>query len=731
MKRAFHRYGLGLIVFSGLSIAGLIFSFLHWHEASVVKAALREAQGYYTLNLHYRAWNATMGGLYASMDKVAPNPYLDVPHREVQRVDGSWMTLINPAYMTRMVFERISKAPQGELQATLISLNPLNPNNSANAWESEALRTMEKTPGKEFFQLVETSGNEFLQYLGPFVTDQSCLKCHAKQGYQEGDLRGAISIRVPMTKHRQLQATLERGLVCLVLASWGVFALLWAALSRLRFDKEMALKTSEQRIRTIFEASQAGIVLVNPRGQITLANRRMAEMFGVAQDALLGMSYPELVSPGERTAGDGRMQQLIAGEIESVSSERHYLRQDGSIFWGHLSGRRMLDAQGRVVAVVGVISDLSELKNAVDEINRAKDYFFSILNSIADPVFVKDDRRRLVLVNDAFCRLLGKDRTCLLEHREPDFLAPDQLDMVQTHDELVLSSGEPQSHEQEMTDALGRVCVFLAHRSAYVDPDGKRFIVVALRDMTEQKSLQHQTMRAAQMAAVGQLASGVAHEINNPITGVINCAQLLISRQAVAEDNQPILDRIIREGDRIAKIVKSLLFCARDSGDKREPADLQDLLVDVLHLSRDQLGHDQIDLQLSLSDSLPVVSVNPQQFEQVILNLISNARHALNERGCADPAPKILRIATDLIDTPEGLFCRVSVYDNGTGIPSGILERLGRPFVTTKPAGVGTGLGLSVSMEIVKRFDGALTITSEPGKFTEVQLTFPAVSAIT
>lgn len=509
------------------------------------------------------------------------------------------------------------------------------------------------------------------------------------------------------------------------LAAWGGFSLAWAVLSKLRSDTEMALQESEQRNRTFVELSPSGILMVDANGLIIMANRRASEMFGCRSDEFIGKPYLELIDVVERDAAEVRLKELISGKVANATTEnRHFLRCNGSSFWANVGGQRLEDRQGKLTSILSVITDITPMRQVIEELNQAKDYFFSILNTIADPVFVKDEQYRLVLVNDAECRMLGRDRSEILGKTDHDLFSGEEATLFRYYDELVLQTGETHINQEEILFADGQRKILLAHKSCYVDQSGKRYVVGVLRDVTEQKNLEHRAIRNAQLAAVGQLASGVAHEINNPITGVINCAQLLVNRQAVNEQNQSVLARIIREGDRIAAIVKSLLFFSRDSGEETMVVDVRSLLVDVLQLISDQLAKDGIDFQLNLPDAVVMIKANPQQIEQVVLNLLNNARFALNE---SDRLGKKLILTVDRLREGDGAVCRLIVYDNGTGIPEALLKRLGQPFVTTKPAGVGTGLGLSISQEIVKRHGGDLRFFSQEGEYTEVMVDLPAV----
>jgi len=249
--------------------------------------------------------------------------------------------------------------------------------------------------------------------------------------------------------------------------------------------------------------------------------------------------------------------------------------------------------------------------------------------------------------------------------------------------------------------------------------------VMIVRNNTERKDFQQKAVHAAHLATVGEFSAGIAHEINNPITGVINCAELLISRNAVEDKSVPIVKMIIREGRRIANIVHSLLFFSRDSGDSVENIEINKLLADVITLSADQLVKDNIELQLDLEEDPINIMVNPQKFEQIILNLISNSRYALNERNKIKLDEMVLNVSVKKILRNYESTCRITVRDNGTGIPPDVLEKIGRPFFSTKPAGIGTGLGLSICKGFIRDFGGELTIASKNFEFTEITIDLP------
>ncbi|MBI5055751.1 MAG: PAS domain-containing protein [Nitrospirae bacterium] len=259
------------------------------------------------------------------------------------------------------------------------------------------------------------------------------------------------------------------------------------------------------------------------------------------------------------------------------------------------------------------------------------------------------------------------------------------------------------------------------------DADGKTAgLVLSLVDVTENITLYAELMRADHLASIGKLAAGVAHEINNPINGIINYTQLLINKFDRESKEYDISSRIIKESDRIAGIVRNLLSFARDNKGEKRPAHLREILSDSLALAGTQMRKDGIGLTVNIPTDLPQVVVQPQHIEQVFLNIIHNARYALNKKYPEAYAEgKTFEITAETLTINNKPFVRIIFYDQGTGIPPGVLNKIMNPFFTTKPDGEGTGLGLSISHGIISNHGGKLTVDSVEGKFTKVIIDLP------
>ena len=250
-------------------------------------------------------------------------------------------------------------------------------------------------------------------------------------------------------------------------------------------------------------------------------------------------------------------------------------------------------------------------------------------------------------------------------------------------------------------------------------------VIKMATDITRQIQLQEEASRAGQLASLGELAAGVAHEINNPINGIINYAQILADEFDESHEGREIVREIIGEGERVANIVRNLLDFAKARSEVKSPVAVEDVVAASLALTKSQLNRDGINLFVDMNPDLPPVMAHLQQIQQVVLNLISNARYALNQKYPTPHDKKVLHIESEVCSNRGRRFVRLSFLDRGIGIPAAILPKVMDPFYSTKPSGSGTGLGLSISHGIVKDHEGNLRLFSEEGRYTRVVVDLP------
>lgn len=348
-----------------------------------------------------------------------------------------------------------------------------------------------------------------------------------------------------------------------------------------------------------------------------------------------------------------------------------------------------------------------------------------LFDAIQDPVLVVTPEGIIIDANLAAINAARKTKDQILGTGICKIIHGGSSPHLQCPLESFLRTCTPRVEETRLPGLFGE---YLLTISPVKDSDGIiRKILLIARELTSDELRKVDSMRTAQLAAIGELAAGVAHEVNNPITGIINFAQLLLDDSEKNSLQAELLTRIINEGERIASIIKNLLSFAREGNQENEPIDMIRVIEATLSLIEHQFKKDGIQISTDFSQDPCPIYGNFRQLQQVILNLLSNSRFALNERYPTTSPDKKILISCHPVITPgdRKTWIQTTIRDLGTGIPQGILERLFDPFFTTKPSGQGTGLGLSISFGIIQDHGGTIKVNSIMHQFTEMLIQIP------
>ncbi len=500
-----------------------------------------------------------------------------------------------------------------------------------------------------------------------------------------------------------------------------------------RRKADAALRESEERFRNYFELGLIGMSLRDRDGKFIQFNDRLCEIVGYEREELKNKTWLDLTHPDDREENIQAIAKVLSGATRRLSLEKRYIRKSGEIVYVSISLIGIKNAQGVVDHTIAVAEDITARKAAERALKESEEQVRLLLNSTAEGIFGIDRAGDCTFCNPAAVKLLGyevesdllgKNIHTMIHHTALNGAPVNQADCQICR--VMQNANSIQSDEEIFWRADGSWfnTEYWAHP---IEKNGELIgTVVTFHDVTERKLMQQQSIRTAQLASLGELAAGVAHEINNPINGVINYAQILINRLAKSGLETDLAARIMKEGERIAVIVRDLLFFAREGGPEVNMADIRNVLAESLSLTEAQIRKEGILLKTNFGDRLPVIMTRAQQIQQLFLNILSNARHALNEKYPLHDEGKVIEISACSINKKGKDFVQVKFKDYGTGIPAAMLNKVMNPFVTTKPAGVGTGLGLSISHEIVENHKGEIRITSLEGEWTEVTIELPA-----
>ncbi len=419
--------------------------------------------------------------------------------------------------------------------------------------------------------------------------------------------------------------------------------------------------------------------------------------------------------PVELTFADGR----------SHTSQEAGIHKDGSPAFWMVKTSPVLNAAGEVVAAMEVNLDITHLKQLELELERSERKYHQIFNNIPTPVFVLDAESMEVRdCNDSVSTVYGFGRDEVL-HRS-------FLELFHPEERPRFAGGLRQIrvvHQVKHTHRDGR-SLFVDMWVSPAEYPGRRALLVATSDITQRLEAEQQLIQASKMTTLGEMATGVAHELNQPLSVIKTASRFLIKK---VKRGEPIADDILAtmaeeidsHVDRASKIIGHMREFGRRSDRKLDPVQVNDVLRKTSEIFSQQLKARGIELVWELSDRLPPVNADFNRLEQVFINLLINARDAIEEKVQADPHLKGEKKIFLSTRAAEGNV-QVEVRDTGKGISPSLVDRIFEPFFTTKEVGKGTGLGLSISYQIVQDFGGTIRVGSREGDGAAFFISFPA-----
>lgn len=502
------------------------------------------------------------------------------------------------------------------------------------------------------------------------------------------------------------------------------------------------LRQSEDKFRTIFDSINECIFVHDAQtGAILEVNQRVYEVYGYTQEEILRLDVGKLssgIEPYDRAHAFDRIREAFKGIPQHFEWQAR--RKDGGLFWVDVSLRvaRLGDADRVLVTA----RDITDRKQAQDEILREKAFTEALMNSVPGLIYMYDDQGRLVRWNKKHDELTGYSSEELSGMTLGDWYKDDPEEIAKIQDAVAripVDGFAAVEGNLRNKDGSKRLYYFTGVPLVL---EGKHYFTGIGIDFTEMKRMRELMVQTEKMLSVGGLAAGMAHEINNPLSGILQNVQVILRRltgdlesniQAAAEsgcsmesikcfmEKRDILGSLecVREaGCRAGRIVSSMLEFARKNDSRAIGTDIAALLDRAVELAgqdydlRKSYDFRQIEIKRDYDPSLPLVECAANEIEQVVLNLLRNAAQAV----CGwhgDGQKLVIRLKTRL----EGDMARIEVIDNGPGMAEDVRKRVFEPFFTTKQVGVGTGLGLSVSYFIVtSNHRGSIEVESSPGQ---------------
>jgi PAS domain S-box-containing protein len=487
------------------------------------------------------------------------------------------------------------------------------------------------------------------------------------------------------------------------------------------------LRLTESKYRSMFENATEGIYQTSPDGQYLAVNPMLAKIYGYDSceelaGAVRNIAQQLYVYPRRRD----EFIKVMAEKGIVYQFESAIYRKDGNIIWISENARAVRDAAGSLLYYEGTVVDITELKHAEEQIRSQA----ALLDKAHDAIMVQDLQNQIQYWNKSAERIygwssaeaVGKEAGPLLYLDAPAFDRALAVALAEGGWFGEMKHRRKDGSEVIVESTLTLVC----------DAEGQPKSILAINtDVTEKKRLEKQVIHAQRMDSIGTLAGGIAHDFNNILTIIAGFAQLGRSSALPEHPVQRSLSAIEKAAQRAAGVVRQILTFSRRQETERRVLDLPPVVREALGFLHTTLPAN-VEIHCQYQPMLPPILADATQIHQIIMNLGTNAAHAMRGHGgrldvSLDAVVLDAAQAGKAANLRAGRYVHIVISDTGTGMDAPTLQHIFEPFFTTKSRGEGSGLGLAVVHGIVKNHDGAITVSSEPGQGTVFQLYFPAL----
>jgi len=487
-------------------------------------------------------------------------------------------------------------------------------------------------------------------------------------------------------------------------------------------------------LAAVLDAMVDGVLLFDAAGKLALANSAARRMLPIEEPAPPLPDWPErygIFRQDTRTpiaADQLPIRRALKGE--PVFAEEIFVRNavvpDG--LWLAATATSLRDEAGRQWGALLVLHDVTEARRAQQALLRERDWASTILDTVGSLVVVLDREGRIISFNRACEKATGYSFEEVIGRPIWDlFIPPDEVEQVRRVFDQLCASVVPSQHENHWLTRTGQKRLIVWSNTVLRGPeDAVEYVIGTGIDVTERRSLEAQLRQAQKMEAVGRLAGGVAHDFNNLLTVIAGYAQMLHEGLPDADPLREAASEILNAAGRAASLAGRLLMFSRKQTGKPRLLDLNELVSGMERLLRRVIGED-IELVTVLSAELPRIYGDPVQLEQVLMNLVVNARDAMPEGGRIVIETARIDMGDEYVRTHlgarKGPHVLLAVSDTGCGMEPDVLRQAFDPFFTTKES--GTGLGLSTVYGIVQQHRGQIWAYSEPGVGTTFKIYLP------
>jgi PAS domain S-box-containing protein len=493
---------------------------------------------------------------------------------------------------------------------------------------------------------------------------------------------------------------------------------------------EVALRSSEQKYRHLIQTASDAIYLISENGRFVDVNPAACNMLNRSREEILNLDISGIDPSFSVAAFLDFWKETPLNEPRIF--ETNHLHKDGALVPVEVSGQKF--QIGTNVLFFGIARNIAARKKAEAAIIESRSLLNTLLESIPMPVFYKNAAGRYLGFNKAYESFFGKCKDELIGKTVFDISPVELAQTYYARDQELLSKGGAQRYESQVLNAKGELRDVIFNKAVYLDRQGSiSGLIGVILDITESKKaeterekLQVKLMQSQKMESIGNLAGGIAHDFNNILSSIIGFTELSLDEVSKGTSLEDSLQEVYSAGKRAKDLVKQILAFARQSDEKRSPIQPSMVAKDVLKFIRSTIPT-TIEIQQTIT-SESWITGNPTHVYQVLMNLCTNAAHAMEQSGGV-LAVGLKDVHFEKKDLPADLmpgdYVEIKVSDTGEGIAPEIVELIFEPYFTTKEVGEGTGMGLAMVQGIVESYGGVIKVNSILGKGTTLTIFFP------
>ncbi len=495
-----------------------------------------------------------------------------------------------------------------------------------------------------------------------------------------------------------------------------------------RKQQEEKLRASEEEFKNLFEHVASGVFISSKEGKFLNANQALLDMLGYdSKEEFLNIDLPQdlYVRPEDRRT----FQEMMERDGRVIDYEVEFKRKDGSIIPILLTGHARYDQRGKIIGYEGLNVDLTQRKLMEKELREAYDFMNKIVQSSPNAITATDMKGNILIWNQAAEETLGYRASDVIGKMNirkiyPEGVARKVMQMLRS--DKLGGVGRLSSYQMVYVRRDGQVVEGNLSAAIIYDANGKEIASVGsfvdLRDRLKMeralRDTQEQLLQSEKLAAMGRLTSQIAHELNNPLYGIMNTLELLKTEIPADNKRRKILEMALSETIRLSDLLRKMLSFSKPDQEERHPVDINSVLDEILLLHEKQLKENDINISTTFAEGLDLVNASKNQLRQVFLNMVANARDAMPTGG-----------TLSVVTGGDTATIYVEVSDTGTGIREEHLDKIFDSFFTTKGEVKGVGLGLSVCYGFIKDHGGDIEVKSRVGEGTTFTITLPVHTA--